>query len=194
MGLFSKLYDKTLQWSQHPHAPYYLGGLSFIEASLFPIPPDIMLAPMTLSQPQKAWRYATLTTITSVIGGLFGYVLGMFFLSIIYVFIQKFGYIPVYEQAQTWFQEWGFLALFIAAFTPIPYKVFTIAAGAMSMALLPFIIASIIGRAARFYLVAGLMKWGGKPMEHLLRRYIDILGWLVFIVIGFSILIKFYFK
>ncbi|MCB1736503.1 MAG: DedA family protein [Gammaproteobacteria bacterium] len=181
MRLFSALYDKTMGWSRHPRAPWFLGGLSFAESSFFPIPPDVMLAPMSLARPEKAWHFALLTTLASVIGGVAGYFIGVFFFDLIEPLLHEYGYWDRYLHARAWFEEWGFWAIFIAGFSPIPYKVFTIAAGAMSMAFLPFVLASIIGRGARFFLVAGLMRWGGESMERTLREYIDRVGWVVVI-------------
>ena len=177
MTLFSMLYTRTLAWSRHPHAPWYLGIVSFIESSFFPIPPDVMLAPMCLATPRRAWFFALLTTLTSVAGGLFGYLIGYFALDLLMPWLQTSAYWPAYETAVKWFEEWGFWAIFIAGFSPIPYKVFTIAAGAMSMALIPFTLASFIGRGLRFFIVAGLMAWGGARMESLLHKYVDRLGW-----------------
>lgn len=148
-----------------------------MESSFFPVPPDVMLAPMCLANPQRAWRLACLTTLTSVAGGLFGYTIGYYAIESLLPWLQQSRYWPAYQQAVTWFEEWGFWAIFIAGFSPIPYKVFTIAAGALSMALLPFTLASLIGRGARFFLVAGLMAKGGARMEALLHRYVDRLGW-----------------
>lgn len=184
MKIFSPLYARVMQWSRHRHAERYLAGLSFSESSFFPIPPDVMLAPMSLARPASAWRYATITTIASVLGGLFGYLIGLFAFELIEPVLHDMGYYPKFLEAQAWFAEWGFWAIFIAGFSPIPYKVFTITAGVISMAFLPFVVASLIGRGARFYLVAGLMAWGGETMEKKLHQYVDMLGWLtVFAVI-----------
>lgn len=179
MKLFSTLYDLVLGWSRHRHAPYYLGGLSFAESSFFPIPPDVMLAPMALAQPQRAWHYALLTTITSVLGGMLGYLIGAFAFEVVAPWIQQAGYWDAYQRAGSWFEHWGFWAILLAGFSPIPYKVFTISAGVLGMAFLPFVLASCLGRGARFYLVAGLMRWGGVRMEQTLRAYIDRIGWLL---------------
>jgi membrane protein YqaA with SNARE-associated domain len=166
-----------MAWSRHRHAPWYLGGMSFAESSFFPIPPDVMLAPMSLAEPMRAWRFAWITTLASVLGGLFGYAIGYFAFDAIEPWLRESRYWAPYELAVDWFKEWGFWAVFIAGFSPIPYKAFTLAAGALSMALLPFTIASLIGRGSRFFLVAGLMKWGGARMEAALHRYVDRLGW-----------------
>ncbi len=177
--IFSRLYDRVLIWSRHPHASRYLAALSFSESSFFPIPPDVMLAPMVLVQRSKAWYLAGLTTIASVCGGIAGFAIGAIAIDTVMPVVERLGYLEEFRRAQDWFLEWGFLAIFIAGFSPIPYKVFTIAAGAMSMIFLPFVAASIVGRGARFYLVAALIYWGGEPFERNLRRYVDVLGWLV---------------
>ena len=191
MKIFSGLYSRVMQWSRHKHAERYLGALSFAESSFFPIPPDVMLAPMSMAQPKNAWRFAFVTTITSVLGGLLGYLIGLFAFELIEPLLHEFHYHEKYLQAKLWFDEWGFWAIFIAGFSPIPYKVFTITAGVISMALLPFVIASMIGRGARFFLVAGLMSWGGEKMEKKLHQYVDMLGWLTVLAV---VAIIFYLK
>lgn len=178
MKLFSGLYAKVMQWARHKHATYWLALVSFTESSFFLIPPDVMLAPMSLARPDKAWFYAGLTTIASVLGGLLGYIIGVFALHMVEPWIIQFGYTEAYETAQQWFADYGFWAIFLAGFTPIPYKIFTIASGAVGMLLLPFILGSLIGRGMRFFLVAGLMKWGGQPFEEKLHSWVDRLGWL----------------
>ncbi len=189
MKLFSPLYRRAMQWSRHRHAPWYLGGMSFMESSFFPIPPDVMLAPMSLANPSKAWRFALITTLASVAGGLFGYAIGYFAFDAIEPWLRTTQYWQSYLVALDWFERWGFWAVFVAGFSPIPYKVFTIAAGALSMALLPFTLASLIGRGARFFLVAGLMKWGGVRMEAAMHRYVDRLGWATVALVGIGVLI-----
>jgi membrane protein YqaA with SNARE-associated domain len=144
----------------------------------FPVPPDVMLAPMALSQPLKAWRFAAITTIASIIGGILGYMLGYFaFESLIQPLVIEMGYADKLAKASMWFEEYGVWVVFLAGFSPIPYKVFTISAGFLQMALIPFIIASAVGRGLRFFLVAALMKYGGPMMEKKLKKYIEILGW-----------------
>ena len=179
MKIFSRLMDLVLGWSRHRHAEWYLGALSFAESSFFPIPPDVMLAPMVMAQRERAWRLAGITTAASVAGGLAGFAIGSFFIDALVPWLKEFGYWPAYQTAVQWFGDWGFWAVLIAGFSPIPYKVFTIAAGAMAMPLAPFALASFVGRASRFFLVAGLLYWGGAPFEAALRRYIDIIGWVV---------------
>lgn len=178
MKIFETSYDLCLKWARHKHAEKYLAGLSCSESMFFPIPPDVMLAPMALSQPQKAWRFATITTIASVIGGILGYLLGYFaFESFIQPLVVEMGYADKLAHATQWFEEYGIWVVFLAGFSPIPYKVFTISAGFLQMAFIPFVIASAIGRGLRFFLVAALMKYGGPMMEAKLKKYIEIIGW-----------------
>jgi membrane protein YqaA with SNARE-associated domain len=179
MRIFSPLYRRIMSWSRHPRAPWLLGGLSFTESSFFPIPPDVMLAPMCLANPRRAPWFALLTTVASVAGGLFGYFIGLYAFDAIEPWLRDSRYWGGYETAVTWFGEWGFWAVFVAGFSPIPYKVFTIAAGALAMFLPAFVVASFIGRGGRFFLVAGLIRWGGAPMEAQLRRNVEFLGWLL---------------
>lgn len=183
MKIFEWCYDKTMHWAKHRHAQWYLGGMSFAESVFFPIPPDVMLAPMALSKPNKAWYYAFVTTAGSVLGGVLGFILGWFaFEGLIQPLVEQWGYQAKLEHAMQWFSEYGVWVVFLAGFTPIPYKVFTISAGALHMAFVPFVIASTIGRGARFFLVAGLMYWGGAPFERKLRQHIDTLGWTVIVL------------
>lgn len=178
MPIFAPVYDRVLDWARHRRAPWYLAGLSFAESSFFPVPPDVMLVPMVLAQPERAWRMALLTTAASVAGGLLGYLIGMFAFELVSPVLRDLGYWEAYQQARAWFEHWGVWVVFLAGFSPIPYKVFTISAGVVAMAVLPFVVASAVGRGARFFLVAGLVRWGGRRMEHYLRRYIDLIGWL----------------
>jgi membrane protein YqaA with SNARE-associated domain len=138
-----------------------------------------------MANPRQAWRLATLTTVTSVLGGLAGYAIGVFAFDLIQPLMAEGSrYQTAFAQAKEWFDEWGAWAVFIAGFSPIPYKVFTIAAGVLSMALLPFTLASLVGRGGRFFLVAALMAWGGERMEATLRTYVDRLGWVMLLLIA----------
>jgi membrane protein YqaA with SNARE-associated domain len=178
LKLFSPIYARVMRWSAHPRAEQYLAALSFAESSFFPVPPDVMLAPMTLARPERGWRLALLTTIASVAGGIAGYVIGWFALELIEPLLVSLGYWEAYERATEWFDRWGFWAILIAGFSPVPYKIFTISAGALQTLFPVFIIASLLGRGARFFLVAGLIIWGGERMERTLKRHIDTLGWI----------------
>jgi membrane protein YqaA with SNARE-associated domain len=178
MKLFEPLFDLALSWSRHPRAPWYLGALSFAESSFFPIPPDVMLAPMVVARPERAWYFAALTTIASVLGGALGFLIGVLAFDAVLPLIERFGYADAFAASSEWFERWGFWAVLAAGFSPIPYKIFTIAAGALGMPFIPFLLASLLGRASRFFLVAGLLYWGGPRVEQTLRRYVEILGWL----------------
>ncbi|MCG6969023.1 MAG: DedA family protein [Gammaproteobacteria bacterium] len=189
MKLFSSLYERVMRWAAHRHAQWYLAGLSFAESSFFPVPPDVMLAPMALANTSKAWRFALITTFASVIGGAAGYLLGVFAFELIQPLLEKAGYMDKYQLAVSWFEQWGVWVVFVAGFSPIPYKLFTIAAGVVSMSFPPFMLASFVGRGARFFIVAGLMVWGGSRMESMLRQNVDRLGWAVVVVVGVVIVV-----
>lgn len=187
MKLFSTLYVKVMNAAEHPKAPAILSVLSFAESSFFPIPPDVMLAPMSLRLPSRALWFAFLTTIFSVLGGLAGYAIGYFAFDLISDWLQTTNYWNNYLRARTWFDEWGVWIIFIAGFSPIPYKLFTVTAGVMLQPLLPFVLASFVGRGARFYLVAGLLKYLGPRVEPVLRKYVEWLGWLFVLLLVVAI-------
>ncbi len=194
MAIFRKFYDKVIKWSQHRHAPYYLAGVSFIESSVFPIPPDVMLIPMVLSKPTKAWHYATITTIASILGGMLGYALGFFAFELIgQPLLDLFGYQEAYDKVASWFLHYGFWAVFVAGFTPIPYKLFTLAAGVTMMPLLPFFVASIFGRTIRFFVVVWGIKGIGKRIEPLVMEYIDTIAWVTIGLIGIGLVLYYCF-
>ena len=178
-----------MRWAAHRYAQWYLAGLSFAEASFFPVPPDVMLAPMSLANTTKAWRYASIATLASGIGGAAGYLLGMFAFDLIKPLLEEAGYLANYQLAVSWFERWGVWVVFVAGFSPIPYKLFTIAAGVVAMPFAPFLLASFIGRGARFFLVSALMVWGGSRMESILRKNIDRLGWAVVVVVALVVLV-----
>lgn len=184
------MYEVCLRWAKHKYATYYLGIMSFAESIIFPVPVDVMLAPMCLSRLDRVWHYAFIATITSVVGGVFGYFLGDYLgQEVVEPLFTEYNMQDSYIKTKTWFAAYGVWIVFIAGFAPIPYKIFTISAGALNMALLPFILASIIGRAGRFYLVAGLIKLGGEKMERKLHEIIDFLGWTVVGVAIFAYLL-----
>lgn len=182
MKIFEPLYKKVMHWAEHKNAPLYLYITSFIESIFWPVPVDIMLAPMALANPLRAWRFALGATLFSVLGGIVGYYLGHYLYEpVVLPFIELMGYQDKISVAHSWFDEWGIIVIFVASFSPIPFKVFTITAGAMGMIFAPFILTALIGRGLRFFLVAGLMVVGGKKMEAKLHQYIDVLGWLTII-------------
>ena len=184
MKLFSYLYDKTMSWSSHRHAKYYLAGVSFVESSVFPIPPDVMLISMGLATPRRSWHYALIATLFSVMGGILGYLIGLYCIELIRPYILASSYAPSYFKIQGLFEQNGVWIVILAGFTPLPYKLFTISAGAMHMAFMPFVLASIIGRGMRFFLVCGILYFTGQRMETQLRRYIDIIGVALIIIVA----------
>lgn len=177
MRLFGPLYDRVLRWSAHRHAPRYLGAVSFAESSFFPIPPDVMLIPMAVSRPDRWLRFALITTLASVAGALLGYTIGFFALEALLPWIEAAGMLGEYREAVTWFAIWGLWVVLLAGFTPIPYKLFTIAAGALSLSLVPFLAGSLVGRGARFFLVGWAAGRLGPRLEPWVRRWIEWFGW-----------------
>lgn len=183
MRIVSLVYDKIMTWSRHHHAPVYLFGLSFAESSFFRVPPDVMLAPMVLANPARAWYYASVTIIASVLGSIVGYLIGFFFFTVIHPYIIQQGYGDAYAHIVVWFHDWGFWAIIVAAFAPIPFRAFTIVAGASGMMFLPFLLACAVGRGSRFALLTALMLGGGRVMQKLFHeRYIRLL-WLLLVIV-----------
>ena len=187
MKLFGPLYELVLTWSRHRHAERYLAGMSFAESSFFPIPVDVMLAPMCLARRSQSWRYAAIAAIFSVLGGLAGYAIGLGAFDLIEPWLAESHYWAAYETSREWFDRYGVWVIFIAGFSPIPYKVFTIAAGVAALNLPAFFIASVIGRGARFFLVAGLVVLGGDKLETSLRKHVEWIGWVGAIVVAVAI-------
>ncbi len=177
MQLFGPIYRWMMRASAHPRAPWYLGGLSVAESSFFPIPPDVMLIPMSLARPTRALHFALLTTVCSVIGGVLGWLLGYFAFDMARPLIEAAGYSEHVVRAQEWYARWGVWVVLLAGFSPIPYKVFTITSGALALPLMPFVLASLIGRGARFFLVAWLVRTVGPALEERLLRYVEVIGW-----------------
>jgi membrane protein YqaA with SNARE-associated domain len=181
-GLFRRLYDRVLAWSGHPRAPSILAGLSFAESSFFPVPPDVMLAPMCLARPRRAWWFATLCTVASVAGGVLGYLIGRLAFGLIEPWLIQSSYHEAFLAAVESFDRWGAVYILLAGFTPIPYKVFTISAGVVGMPVAPFILGSTAGRGARFFLVAALIRAMGEKAAERLRVWVDLIGWSVLAV------------
>lgn len=175
--LFRGLYERTMKLAAHPHAERYLAAISIIESIFFPIPTALMVAPMAVARPERALRIALIATVTSAVGGLFGYLLGYYAMHLVEPVLHSAGYWHKYLTARDWFDQWGFWAVVVAGFTPIPFKVFTIAAGTMSMSVPLFFGASLLGRAGHFFLVALLMAWAGPRLEPTVRKYIEWISW-----------------
>ncbi len=178
MRLFAPLYERTLALAAHPRAPALLVVVSAAESVIFPVPPDVMLVPMALAAPRRALRLAALCTFASVLGGLLGWLLGRFAMEALYPWIERSTWAAGFAEVERLFAAHGFWIVLTAGFTPIPYKLFTVGAGAFGVALLPFLLASVIGRGGRFFLLAGLIRFGGERMELAIRRQVEMLGWL----------------
>ena len=187
--MLRKLYDWVFSLARHRHATRSLAVVSFAESSFFPIPPDVMLIPMSMAKPKSAIRFALYTTIASVLGGMIGYAVGYFATDWVQGVVQQWGYGAHWAKAVGWFEQWGVLVVFVAGFSPIPYKVFTICAGVMQLAFLPFVLTALISRAARFLLVAKLAAWGGEKFAAKLRKSIEIIGWSVVVLAVIAYLI-----
>jgi membrane protein YqaA with SNARE-associated domain len=192
--MLRRLYAWVLQWAEHRWALPALAVLAFAESSFFPIPPDVLLVALTLGRPQRAWVYALTCSLASVAGGAAGYAIGALLWE-----ASKDWFIPlvfsqqVFDQVGGLYQDNAFLAIFTAAFTPIPYKVFTVAAGVFheQVGLGVLLLASSLGRPARFFLVAGLLKWQGERMKLFIDKYFDWLA-LAFVLLlaGGFLLVK----
>ncbi len=176
--MFVRLYDRVIEWAAHRRAPAILSVLSFTESSFFPIPPDVMLMPMCLAKPKRAWFYAMVCTLASVLGGMAGYLIGKLAFGWIEPWLMASHYADTFTNAVEAFDTWGFWYILLAGFTPIPYKVFTISAGVVGMPFYAFIGGSMVGRGGRFFLVAALIRLGGEKLAGRLRKYVDLIGWL----------------
>ncbi len=188
--IFKGLYDWCMRCAAHRHAERYLAGVSIIESIFFPVPTALMVAPMAVARPDRAVRIALIATVTSVLGGLVGYALGFFAIAAVEPIIESAGYWDKYMTAQDWFTRWGFWAVVVAGFSPIPFKLFTISAGAMSMAIAPFLFAALIGRSGHFFLVSLSMAWAGPKLEPVVRRYIEWFGWATVLALVIYIVVK----
>lgn len=185
---FRRLYNWTMNWSKSQKAPYALFILAFCESSFFPIPPDVLLIPMVAANIKRWWRNALICTLGSVIGAFLGYLIG-------YVFYESIGkpivdFYNLQEQVQVIGQKYAdnaFWTIFIAAFTPIPYKLITIAAGLFGLPIYVLVVASAIGRGARFFIVSGLIRIFGTRIVNFIEKYFDWLSiaFVVLLVGGF---------
>ena len=193
-ALVKATYDYMINLASRPNAMYFLFAVAFIESSFFPIPPDVMLIPMVLATPAKAWRIATVATIASVLGGAFGYAIGVFFFDLIARPILTFyGYMHQFDVFKEYYHEWGAWIVFGAGVTPFPYKVITIASGVVHLDFVVFMLASVVARGFRFYLVAWLLKKFGEPMKDYIEKNLGMLSilFMALLVGGFAC-IKFF--
>ena len=178
MKLFKPLYERALVWAAHKRAPAILFVLSLCEAVFFPVAPEIMLAPMCLARRDHAFRYAAISLGGSLVGMCIGYSLGYFAIDWLLPWIEHFGYAAHFHEIEKQARDDGFWLPLIAGFVPIPFKIFTLASGAVHMPLLPFFAGATLGRGKRVFLVAGAIKLGGEKGEAMLHRWIEPVGWL----------------
>jgi len=186
-----RTYHWTLSWAEHPFAGRALFAIALIEASFFPIPPDILLIALALGRPASALSFAALATAGSTVGAMLGYAIGMFlFATIAEPVIAFYHATDTFNHVQEWFVEYGVGIILVAGFSPIPFKVFTIAAGAFGLPFLPFIAASIASRGARFYLEASLLRWGGDRLRAFVEQYFEWITVIVAVTVvgGFALL------
>jgi membrane protein YqaA with SNARE-associated domain len=186
-----KLYDWILHWADTPYGPWALFALAFCESSFFPIPPDVLLIALAISVSKKSIKYALICSIGSVLGGCFGYFLGYeFFEHIGRPIIDIYGVTDKFEFVSQKYQQNAFSAVAVAGFTPIPYKVFTITAGACNVNFLTFVIASAISRSARFFVIAGLIYLFGAKIKIFIDKYFNIISiaFVVLLIGGFAII------
>ena len=188
MRPFHSIYNKILDYSSSRFAILWLSAISFLESIILPVPlQDLLLASMSLRDRSKAFYFAAICTIASVLGAVLGYYIGVQAENHILPILINLDYESKFETAQMYFQTYGIYIILIAGFSPIPYKVFTIAAGMMSMSLLPFVVFSLIARGARYFLISFLVRKFGKMADAWLNKYIDWLGYLLIIVIALFI-------
>lgn len=195
MRLLRRTYDWVLHWSTTRYALPALAILSFAESSFFPIPPDVLLIAMVVAVPMKAFRYAAVCSVASVLGGMFGYLLGWQFMEAVGTPIVNFYHLQAqWDKIGGWYEEYNAWAVGAAGFTPLPYKVFTLAAGAFQINFPVFVLASLVSRSARFFIVAGLIWKYGAPIKIFIEKYFNILS-IVFIVLLFAgfVLVKYIF-
>ena len=175
-SILKRVYESMMENANKPQAMWIIGGISFAESSVFPLPPDLMMIPMILANRQRAWWIAFICSVTSVIGALVGYAIGYYFFTTIGQWvIETYNLSNAFDWFQQEFQEKGFWIILAKGLTPIPFKLVTIASGAAQLNLTEFIIASVIARSFRFYLLAGLLWFFGEKARFYIDRY---LGWI----------------
>ena len=195
MKLFRPLYEFALRWAQHPRAEWYLAGLSFVEAFIFPVAPEIMLAPMTLARPSRWARYASISLMFSLAGSFVGYALGHFAFQLVRPLFEDLGWMPTLNDIVAKLHDqspWKIFGLLvIAGFVPIPLKIFTWASGLVGVPIPAFVAGMLVGRGKRVFAVAGIIRLGGERAEAVLHRWIEWVGWGVLVLIALLVV---YFK
>ena len=190
LGMLRRLYDRTMALAEHRHALLLLGLIAFIESSIFPIPPDVLLIPMVLAARRRAWLIAAVCTLASGTGGAAGYGIGYYlFESLGRPLLEFYGYMERFATFQSQFNEWGAWIVAGAGLTPFPYKVITIASGATALDPLVFMVASLLSRGARFFLLAGLLWYFGPPIRAFIETHLGKLtvGFFAVLLGGFMV-------
>jgi membrane protein YqaA with SNARE-associated domain len=188
--MLRRLYDWVMDLAGHRHAEPALAGVAFIESSVFPIPPDVMLMPMAYAHPKRAFRYALVATVASVLGGVLGYAIGFFlFETVGRAILEFYGFTEKFDVFARRYNEHGAAIVFLAGLTPFPFKVITIASGVTALNLVSFVVASIAARGLRFFLVCGLIYWFGPPVRGFVERHLGLMTLLfgVLLVGGFVV-------
>jgi membrane protein YqaA with SNARE-associated domain len=191
--MFDSLYARVKALAESPRAEAALAAVAFAESSFFPIPPDILLAPMALAEPRRAWRFALVATIASVLGGMLGYAIGaVLYDTVGQWLINLYGYGSKMEALKQTYAEWGWLVILIKGVTPIPYKLVTITSGLLGYNFPLFVALSVLTRGARFFLVAGALRWFGEPLRAAMERNSAAVlgGFAALVVAGFIIAVK----
>lgn len=189
MSLFEYSYTKALYYSKSKFAKYWLFFLSLLESFVLPLPiQDLLLMIMSLSDRKKAYYYALICSLGSVSGAIIGYLLGLFASEWIINIINKVGYADYFNEAKIWFETYGYFILILAAFTPIPFKLFTIISGIMYMPITIFILIAFIARGMRYSLISFIIRVFGEDVDKWLRKYINQIGYLIIIVILFYLI------
>ncbi|GAB4128438.1 MAG: YqaA family protein [Acidobacteriota bacterium] len=186
-----KLYDWVLAFAETPHGTWALFTLAVAESSFFPIPPDVLLMALAVAAPSRAFRFAAICSAGSVLGGVIGYVLGLEFYELLgRPIIEFYSAADAYQRVQQLYRDWDAIAVAVAGFTPIPYKVFTIAAGVFEINFATFLLASIVSRSARFFMIGALIWWMGPRIRAFIERYFNLLTviFAVLLVGGFILL------
>lgn len=191
MAILRRLYNWVISFAETPYGTWALFVLALSESFFFPIPPDVLLIVLAVSLPQKSFRYALVTSVGSVLGGVIGYFIGLKFMEIVgSPIINFYGASDNFARLQLLYQKWDAWAVSIAGFTPIPYKLFTIAAGACHLNFPIFFISSLVSRSARFFLVGGLIYWLGPPVKTFIEKYFNILSiiFIILLIFGFMMI------
>jgi membrane protein YqaA with SNARE-associated domain len=188
--MLRRLYDWTMDLARHRHAGAALAFVSFVESSVFPIPPDVIMIPMVLAQRAKAWMIATIATVSSVVGGIAGYAIGYFlFEAVGQPLLEFYGYADKFSDFAQRYNEYGAWIVFIAGVTPFPYKVITIASGVTALNPVVFILASVIARGLRFFVLCALLYWFGPPIREFVEKYLGLMAtaFVILLVGGFVV-------